>query len=60
MTREGDVFRGVLPKASSDIEGMVYYLEAMDSSWRVRSLRSRRWLLSVPSSTRRSGTGACF
>lgn len=33
MTREGDLFQGVLPKASNEITGIHYYLEAVDESY---------------------------
>jgi uncharacterized repeat protein (TIGR01451 family) len=33
MTRVGDVYQAVLPKPSSEISGVVYYLEAIDSAF---------------------------
>jgi PKD domain len=41
MSRQGDRFRGVLPKPSRDVPSMVYYLEAVDSTF--NSLRTEEF-----------------
>lgn len=41
MSRDGDRFRGVLPKPSREVQSMVYYLEAVDSTF--NSLRTEEF-----------------
>jgi PKD domain len=61
MSREGDRFRGVLPKPSSTVQSMVYYLEAVDSTF--NSLRTEEFhprIVAAPSDCENDGPPAAY